>query len=418
MTPSCSSGAIGALRLACPALLIVLGVAGRTAAGDRSPDSSDPLFKAVSIDGRDVTGRIVALEDSKITVATEDGKKEVLPFDRLVKLTRESPAAIQGGESTQAVLLGEGDRLMRASVGAATDASIEIRSELLGRIEVPLDSVLGLVLSAAGQSGGFETVVDRIILEPRATEVVWLSNGDRVEGSFLGMDERNIKLQVDQKALDVDRAGAVAVGFDPKLLNYPRPKSAFLEATLSDGTRLGLASVRWVEGNIEATTRFGKAIRFPVAELARLHARSRSVIYLSERKPADARYESYVGPTRPYRLDRAVDGQPIRLAGQTYDRGIGTQSRTLLAYRIEPGDRRFQALVGVDERAGPLGSVVFRVLVDRQERFKSPPTTDRDRPKLLDIDLAGGKILILVTEFGDRGNVRDLADWAEARIIR
>ena len=44
--------------------------------------------------------------------------------------------------------------------------------------------------------------------------------------------------------------------------------------------------------------------------------------------------------------------------------------------------------------------------------------TDRDPPKPLDIDLAGGKILILVTEFGDRGNVRDLADWAEARIIR
>src|SRR5262249_11133846 len=137
-----------------------------------------------------------------------------------------------------------------------------------------------------------------------------------------------------------------------------------------------------------------------------------------ERQRPEAGYESYVGPTRPYRVDRAVDGQPIRLGGQTYDRGIGTQSRTLLAYRIEPGDRRFQALVGVDERAGPLGSVIFRVLVDRQERFKSPPMTDRDRPKSLDIDLAGGKILILLTEFGDRRNVRDLADWAEARIIR
>ena len=116
--------------------------------------------------------------------------------------------------------------------------------------------------------------------------------------------------------------------------------------------------------------------------------------------------------------DRAVDGQPFQLAGQTYDRGIGTQSRTLLAYRIEPGDRRFQALVGVDERAGPLGSVVFRVLVDGKERFQSAPMTDRDAPKSIDVDLSKGKILILDTEFGDRGNVRDLADWVEARIIR
>ena len=69
------------------------------------------------------------------------------------------------------------------------------------------------------------------------------------------------------------------------------------------------------------------------------------------------------------------------MAGQSFDRGIGTQSRTLLAYRIEPGDRRFQALVGVDERAGPLGSVVFRVLVDGTERYQSAPLTDRDAPK-------------------------------------
>jgi hypothetical protein len=419
MMPSSRPTPSGSLRKACSALLIVLLVAGRAQAGDGLPDSSEPVFRASLIDGRDVVGRVASLGDSKITIATKAGKKEVVPFDRLVKVARETPAAIASGESTQAVLLEDGDRLMRASIGATTDASIEIRSELLGKIEVPLDSVLGLVLSTTGQSGGLESIVDRILVEPRATEVVWLSNGDRVEGSFLEMNERNIKLQVDQKTLDVDRSGAVAVGFDPKLLNYPRPKIAFLEATLADGTRLGLASARLIDGNIQATTRFGRAVRFPLTELARLHARSPSVVYLSERKLADEpRYQSYIGPTRPFRVDRAVDGQPIRLGGETYDRGIGTQSRTLLAYRIEPGDRRFQALVGVDERAGPLGSVVFRVFVDRQERFKSPPLTERDPPKTLDIDLTGGKILILVTEFGDRGNVRDLADWAEARIIR
>src|SRR5262249_6739266 len=86
-------------------------------------------------------------------------------------------------------------------------------------------------------------------------------------------------------------------------------------------------------------------------------------------------------------------------------------------YRIEPGDRRLQALVGVDERAGPLGSVVFRVLVDNKPRYQSPPLTDRDAPKPIDLDLAGGKFLILATEFGDRGDVRDLADWVEARVI-
>jgi hypothetical protein len=159
-------------------------------------------------------------------------------------------------------------------------------------------------------------------------------------------------------------------------------------------------------------------VRFALGDLARVHARTAAVLYLSERKPVDARYVSFLGPSRPFRTDRTVDGHPFQLAGQTFDRGIGTQSRTLLAYRIEPGDRRFQALVGVDERAGPLGSVVFRVLVDGKPRYQSPPLTDRDAPKAIDLDLSGGKFLILATEFGDRGDVRDLADWIEARIIR
>ena len=65
-----------------------------------------------------------------------------------------------------------------------------------------------------------------------------------------------------------------------------------------------------------------------------------------------------------------------------YERGLGTQSRTLLAYKLKPGDRRFQATVGVDERAGPLGSVVFRVLIDGKAVVTTPSMTARDNPQL------------------------------------
>ena len=413
-----ASVAVGS-RLAVAGALVFAGLAAWIPGRAIGQEAADPVFKALLIDGREVVGRIVSIDAGRLAMATPDARKEVLPFDRLVKLGRESSGVVTAGEASQAVLLGDGDRLMRVAVGNVGETSLDVRSELLGRIEIPLECVLGLVLNAPGPPGGLDSWMVRVRTEARASEVVWLNNGDRLAGSFLGMDERNIRMEVDRKAMEIDRGGAVALGFDPKLLNYPRPDGPFLEATLLDGTRLGLRSIKVADGNFEATTRLGKAIRFPVSEVAAFHARSKAVVYLSERAPARAQYEEYVGPTLPYKVDRAVDGQPIRLGGQTFDRGLGTQSRTLLAYRIQPGDRRFQALVGVDERAGPMGSVVFRVFVDRQERFKSSaPMTDRDPPKALDIDLTGGKILILATEFGDRGNIRDLADWAEARIIR
>jgi hypothetical protein len=375
------------------------------------------VFKGLLVDGRTVTGRIVALGPGAIRLASAEGAQHELATNRLIKLTREIPFTVAPLDRSS-VILSEGDRLKRVSIASSGDTSLEVQSDSLGKLAIPLDCILGLIMTTPSQTDQVDALWDRVRLEPRKSEVVWLTNGDLLAGGFLGLNDRKVKIQVAAKAVEIERSGILAVGFDPTLVKYPRPGSDFLELTLADGSRLGVEAARLEEGTVRATTRFGQPIRFPLVDLASVHARSRSVVYLSERKTARCVYVPYVGPAREYRVDRAVDGHFFQLAGQTYDRGIGTQSQTLMAYAIEPGDRRFQALLGVDERAGPLGSVVFRVLVDKEERFKSPPLTDRDTPRSIDIDLAGGKFLILVTDFGDRGNVRDLADWVEARVIR
>jgi hypothetical protein len=58
------------------------------------------------------------------------------------------------------------------------------------------------------------------------------------------------------------------------------------------------------------------------------------------------------------------------------------------------------------------------VRVDREDKFVSQPLSMRDPPQSIDVDVSGAKVLILATEFGERGDVRDLADWVEARLIR
>jgi hypothetical protein len=393
------------------------GPGSRGFAGDSPPVSSDPVFKALLADGDTVTGRIVSLGPGAITLATTEGASRALPLNRLIKLTRDVPIVFPPTERSQ-IVLPDGDRIFRVNVGSTTDTTLEVKSDALGKLTVPLDCFLGMILSSPTQTGAFEALWDRVRAEPRSTEVVWLMNGDRLAGGFLGLDERQIQIQIDGKPVEVERTGVVALGFDPGQVNYPRPKTDFMELTLQDGTRLGVTEPRIDDGSVLATTRFGQPIKFPLSQLVRVHARSSSVVYLSERKPAGSQYSSYIGPKRDYRIDQTVDGHMFQLAGHTYDRGIGAQSRTLLAYLVEPGDRRFQAMVGVDERAGPLGSVVFAVLVDGKERFRTPPMTDREVPRTIDLDVTAAKFVILATEFGDRGDVRDLADWVEARMIR
>jgi hypothetical protein len=389
--------------------------------------SSESVFTALLTDGRTVSGQIVSLGPGAVKLSSAEGAVHELPLDRLVKLTRDVVVELPELNRSH-VLLPEGDCLTRVSIGASTETNLEIQSDALGKLVIPLDSLLGLILVKPAENGELDlkrvrpgevdALCDRIRTEPRTREVAWLANGDRLAGEFLGLDDRQVKIQIEGKPVEVERSSVRALGFDPALVAYPRPKSDFLELTLKDGTRLGVADAKLDDGNLVATARFGQTVRVSLSELARVHARNKTVEYLSDREPPRTQYVSYMGPTRGYRLDRTVDGHLFQLGGQTFDRGVGTQSRTLLAYVLKPGDKRFQALVGVDERAGPLGSVVFRVFLDGKQKFTTSPLTDHDPPQKIDLDLTGAKNMILDTAFGDRGDVRDLADWVEARIVR
>jgi len=339
---------------------------------------------------------------------------------RLFKLRREGVSlSLTPGEGA-IVIFPDGDRLFRAVIGPATETTLEVQSHSLGNvtIPIPIESLLGLVLAPPNESAAIDRLLERIRTEPRRSEVLWLANGDHLTGGYLGLDDKRLRFQAPDGAIELDRGGIIALDFDPTLVIYPRPQGDYLELTMADGSRLGVSQARIEQGHVMATTRFKSTIRLALSELVQVHARTAAIAYLSERQASAEQYVAYVGPTRPYRRDLSVEGHPLRLAGQAYDRGLGAQSRTLLAYRLTPGDKRFQALVGLDDAAGPLGSVVFRVLVDTKECFISPPMSVRDPPKLIDVDLTGAKLLILLTEFGDRGEVRDLADWVEARIVR
>lgn len=386
---------------------------------DPAPVPSDPVFKALRIDGTTVSGRIKQVGPNSRVVLVEDAAETAILFADLVKLTRDGdpPASPPDGP---VVLFPGGDRL-RAQIGASNDTALEVHAAVApdAALAVPVESLLALLLNPPSDASAQEAILARLRDEPRKSEVMLTVNDDRQVGGFLGLESRKVRFQRENGPPEIDRARVAALEFDPAVANYPEPKGAFPVVTFLDGSRLGAKSLKLESGQVVAETRFGATLRVPIANLARIHIQNGRVAYLSDRKETDAVFIGYLGSHRKsYGRDRTADGRTLKLGGEPFDRGIGTQSRTLLAYRLAPGDKRFQATVGLDDRAGALGSVVFRVLVDGKERFASPAMTGRDGPKSVDVDLSGARLLILATEFGERGDVQDLADWAEARIIR
>jgi hypothetical protein len=413
------------IRLACITTACVLGFsATHLPAADSPPGSSgsivpsDPIFNALLTDATRVSGRIRQFgPDGTISLVGET--ERTLALRSIVSLTRdgEPPPSLPEGSL---VVFPDGDRL-RAIINTSGDANLETLPSPLGDVAtpIPLESILGVVLAPPSDSRALESILLRLDREPRDSEVAWLANGDRLAGSFLTLASDKLEFQAVAGKVDIPRQGVVAIGFDPKLVRYKRPEGVYIECTFTDGSRLALTDVRVDQGHILGTTRFGMRVRPPINALWRIRVRSDSVVYLSERSAAADQYTGYLGRhPETFGIDTTWDKHPLRVAGQPYDRGLGMLPRTFVAYRLEPRDRRFQALVGLDDLAGDKGSVVFRVLIDNREKFVSQPLTKRDAPVMVDLDVSGAKVLILVAEFGEGGHVQDSADWIEARLIR
>ena len=266
----------------------------------------------------------------------------------------------------------------------------------------------------------------RLVQETRKQDVVLLRNGDVLEGVLTALDEKIVTIEVDGKPVTVSVHQTAAVALSSDLTETPKPKGVFGRVVLDapseteDGARLSLASARYGPGEtLTGTTLFGAALAVPLTKLAALDLIGGKAAYLSELKPSRYEYVPYLDDRWEYARDGDVTGLDLRLAGSTYDRGVGLHSGGRLTYAVPKDSRRFETVVGLDDGTGRQGSVRVRVLADGK-----PLDLGVDReltagaPLSIRVDLAGAKELTLEVDFGKGGPVQDHVDWVDARFVK
>ncbi len=103
---------------------------------------------------------------------------------------------------------------------------------------------------------------------------------------------------------------------------------------------------------------------------------------------------------------------------KTYQKGLGHHANGEIVVELGGQYSQLQAWIGVQWQGGQRGSVVFQVQVDGKTLFQSPPMSDSDPAQELNIPLTGAEQLRLIALDGGDGIACDMANWAEARIIR
>ncbi len=113
-------------------------------------------------------------------------------------------------------------------------------------------------------------------------------------------------------------------------------------------------------------------------------------------------------------LNLNTQGGPLQIAGRSFASGIGVQADTSFAVTLGSATH-FHALVGVDDAFGGKGSAVFEVLADGQLVWQRE--LSRTEPAaVVDVDLTGHRVLLLVTRDAGGNLTQASGDWADATL--
>jgi len=386
---------------------------------------------AQNVASKPVFGRLISLNPEKAAIATAAGEASLAAKD-LIAIAPSTPAALTKDKTPVWVELVDGSVIAAAeyavskaaakiqllSTGAADQASV---------IQLPTATVHSVRFGTLKAQQANARQWSEISRSKAASDLLVVrkkSALDYLEGVLRDVDAENVKFQLDSELVPVKRAkveGLIYYHAAAEELANPA-----CQVSDTHGSRLLAKSVVLRQDRLELVTTAGLQIGVPLADLVRIDFSSGKVQYLGDLEPESLELVPFLGlkdevPAvasmfRP-RSDRSLDQTPLRLGGVTYAKGLAIHSGTTLAYRLPGKFKQFHAIVGIDDAVRPGGDLKLRIKGDGKVLWEDA-VRGKDRPKPIDLDVAGVKRLEISVEFGSDLDVADHLDLCDARVTK
>lgn len=378
-------------------------------------------------DGKRLLAMIEAIDSAgKITLRLPTGRFSTAELTQVKNVTfrgREAQAIRAGAQEFHFV---NGDRLKGQIIRLDGD-TLRTETAGVGNLAIPLATLRGfLTMPVEGRAG--RRAIDLVMGEDEDATGKMDQVLDRRTASYEGVIEgiNSKELSLDHERLrrvvplNILHLAGVRLARDaqnprPPLLNQPFVKVHTRDGSSLDGVIESVSHGKW---NLRPIWQREMVLSVPVEEVTAVEVLNGQTIYLSQLLSTEVKEKSLLSPQQRYRLNQNCQGNSISVGGNLHAWGIGVHASSSLTFDIAGSWSRFESVIGIDDQAGKNGSVIFLVMGDGKELYKSPILRGGMTPTLMTVPVKGVKKLTLIVEATEDLDLGDLADWASARLVR
>lgn len=304
-------------------------------------------------------------------------------------------------------------------------------TELFGKVSFPRSDVRAVLINAPKGLLPRTRFMDRSIKGSRRSDTLYLTNGDRWDGEAVSVVQGEKGRQVVQlfrsateEPLEFPMQEIAAIVLKSPEIS-PVSRSRFVLGT-RDGSSLEVEAFTADANDLQLRLACGVVLAgTDRRDVNYLFSRAAKTDYLSNRDAIDYRNVPYLTIPWQFQRDRNVLGEPLRSQGRVVAKGLGVHTASRLSFDLTAAEtekkfERFVASIAVDDAAGRRGSVIFRVYLRSDDKwqlaFESPVVRGGESALPVEVALGEATHLALLTDYADRGDELDYANWLEARL--
>ena len=381
------------------------------------------------LSGTKLTGKLIGLNQNSITLGTAAGEK-VLAVEQLIDV-RWEPVKAEALPPGQVYLL-DGSVLRFASL-TTEGREVRVDSPIYGELTISLSQVRAIRFGKKAEAAdAWISMLQRnrskdLLVLPKKKKAGELDPTTGVIGK-IGAESLTFVLGGDEIPVKRTRVYGVIYARKPVA-----PTGGFVVE--ASGDRIAASDVKWnaADSVLEVQAAGGRSMPVRRQYLSRVDCSGGKIRYLDEMKPVFYDFASVLPDELykkifRYRVNETMDGQPLRLGGKTYSRGLWIHSKTTLRYSLDGEYSRFETVAGIDDDIPRRDKTKARLTIKADERVLfDEDVWITDKPRQLKLNIADAQTLEIVVGFGEKradgspplhAALQDWVDLADAKVLK